>query len=167
MEAVPIKKEEILIQARRLENKGRIARENLYKEEKSRSEGTLRNSHAMEKYRATAGSSYEDAAKLYEQLGGRRRRRDATRCHNLSKNVSLSRRGKEINVRESRGLLKKLRESAAAVSIFFLASALILLTFNLTGYAINQTQNITRWASVACFVCGLVFAFIHVRAKKC
>ena len=60
-----------------------------------------------------------------------------------------------------------LQKAAPASSIFFLASALILLTFNLTGYAINNTQNVTRWAGVACFLCGLVFAFIHARTKKC
>ncbi len=78
---------------------------------------------------------------------------------------NTSRYETEIRAEES-GLPGVIGKLSPAFSIIFLASALILITFNLTGYAVGEAQNFTRWAGVICFVCGLIFSFIHVKTKK-
>ncbi len=55
----------------------------------------------------------------------------------------------------------------ACLSIFALAFALFLVSFNLTGNAIGGiTLNDTKWIGVCFFLCGLTFAFIYLQGKK-
>ena len=71
----------------------------------------------------------------------------------------------EIKAEES-GFPGLVGRVSPAMAIIFLSIALILITFNVTGYAVGEAQNFTRWIGVACFVCGLIFTLIHIRAKK-
>ena len=67
---------------------------------------------------------------------------------------------------KGRTLGSLVKQFSPGMSIIFLAGALILVSFNLTGYAVGEAQNLTRWAGVVCFVCGLIFSFIHIKTKK-
>ena len=64
-------------------------------------------------------------------------------------------------------LLERLvRKTSPAFSIFFLAVALVLIIFNLTGYAIGGVQESLRFAGVISFLAGLIFAFLYLKSRN-
>ena len=81
-----------------------------------------------------------------------------------SKREALKNRIDELEGRKSLGNL--LRKHSSTFSIAFLVSALMLVSSNLTGFAVGEAQNLSRWAGVATFIIGLIFSFIYIRAKK-
>lgn len=70
---------------------------------------------------------------------------------------------KKINKTEAQDPKAFKKKLTSVLSVIFFSGALTLASFNMTGFAIQNAQYLTKWAGILFFVLGLVFAFIHVR----
>ena len=123
-------------------------------------------------YDAQKTKAYKSFLTIANTLYKQGKKSEAYRYYKKAKPYATEAKKEDIQARleelesSRRNLGDYIKKYSPTFAILFLVATLILITFNLTGSAISETQNFTRWMGVACFLCGLIFSFIHIRSKK-
>jgi len=145
-----------IITPKQMESRAKFAAERAYQLERF---SKFRNWKEIREWKAKATVGYRELANYYENKIGGKKKAEMYRqkADEYSTSTPFERQG---------NLEKLVGKTSPVLSILFFAAALVLVVFNLTGYAIGNAQEELRLIGLAFFLAGLVFAFLYLRKRN-
>lgn len=141
-----------IITPKQMESRAKFATERAYQLERF---SKYRDWKEIREWKSKAIWAYKQLADYYSgKIGGKK------------KMEYYRQKAEEIAPTQGGHLEKLVGKASPVLSIAFLAAALLLIVFNLTGYAVAGTSGSIKFLGIAFFLLGLVFASLYLKTRK-